>query len=84
MNSTMTCRDGVRVLMDYSEGVLPAARRKVVESHVEICTRCQGFVRSYRETPRIVREATATCMPARLERRLRRLIADLPPRRRPS
>jgi anti-sigma factor RsiW len=73
----MTCRDGVRVLMDYTEGVLPARRRRAVEAHVDGCARCRAFVRSYRETPRILREATATGMPARLGRRLHRRIAAL-------
>jgi len=78
MKKAMTCRDGVRVLMDYSEGLLPAARRRIVEAHVGSCSRCQGFVLSSRETPRILREATDARMPARLESRLRRMVAELP------
>jgi len=81
MKKSMNCRDGVRVLMDYTEGLLPAARRRIVEAHVGICSRCRGFVRSYRETPRILREATAARLPDRLEGRLRRMIAALPDRR---
>ena len=77
MTKPMTCREGVRVLMDYSEGLLQARRRKVVEAHVGGCRRCQGFVRSYLATPRILREATLATMPARLERRLHRRIAAL-------
>jgi anti-sigma factor RsiW len=80
MNQTMTCRDGVRVLMDYTEGVLSAWRRRAVEAHVGACVRCQGFVRSYCETPRIVRAATVARMPARVEARLRRMVLDLPRR----
>jgi anti-sigma factor RsiW len=78
MTGTMTCRDGVRVLMDYTEGVLPVAARRAVEAHVRGCGRCLGFVRSYRETPRIMRRATLTRMPAGLGRRLRRMVAALP------
>jgi hypothetical protein len=77
MKGTVTCRDGVRVLMDYTEGVLSAPLRNAVETHVGVCVRCQGFVRSYRETPRILREATVTRMPARLGRRLHRTVAAL-------
>jgi anti-sigma factor RsiW len=73
----MTCRDGVRVLMDYTEGALSLPRRRAVESHVSGCTRCQRFVRSYTETPRILREATAARMPARLGRRLHGMVARL-------
>ena len=78
MTGTMTCRDGVRVLMDYTEGVLPVAARHAVEAHVRGCRRCLGFVRSYRQTPRIMRRATVTRMPAGLGRRLRRMVATLP------
>jgi anti-sigma factor RsiW len=79
MKRRVTCRDGVLVLMDYTEGVLPAPRRKAVEAHVGGCRRCQGFVRSYRETPRILREATVTSLPERLGRRLHRMVAALSP-----
>jgi anti-sigma factor RsiW len=77
MTEGMTCREGVKVLMDYSEGILPARRRKVVEAHVGACSRCRGFVRSYLATPRILREATLAAMPATLQRRLHRKIAAL-------
>ena len=77
MRKAVTCRDGVSVLMDYTEGLLPAARRKEVESHVGGCVRCQRFVRSYCETPRILRRATVTPMPADLSRRLRRKLVEL-------
>ena len=81
MKGSVTCRDGVRVLIDYTEGVLSAPRRSAVEAHVGICARCQGFVRSYRATPRILREATAARLPARLGGRLRRMVAGLSARR---
>lgn len=77
MKGTMTCRDGVRLLMDYTEGVLPAPRRSAVEGHVGVCVRCQGFVRSYRETPRILREATAMAIPAGAGRRLQRMVREI-------
>ena len=81
MKKTVTCRDGVRLLMDYTEGRLPSSRRKSVEAHVGGCRRCQGFVRSYTETPRILREATVTSLPERLGRRLHRMVVALPSRR---
>ena len=78
MTRAVTCRDGVRVLIDLTEGDLPAARRREVEAHVGGCRRCQGFVRSYLEAPGILRRATAAAMPARLGRRLGKMIAALP------
>ena len=84
----MSCRDGLGILMDYTEGLLPARQKKSVEAHVGGCRHCQGFLRSYLATPRLLREATLEAMPARLGRLLRRRIAALavsagaPPRRR--
>ena len=80
MTRTLTCRDGVRVLMDVTEGRLSARRRRAVEAHVGGCRRCQGFVASYRATPGILRRATAARLPASLGRRLGRIVRSLPSR----
>lgn len=66
----MTCRSGVELLMDYLEGVLAPEMRAAIEGHVAGCPRCQAFIASYRETPRIVREATARGLPAEERRAL--------------
>ena len=57
--SDVTCAAGVERLMDYLEGVLPVPVRVALEAHVAGCPKCLAFLASYRETPRIVREATA-------------------------
>jgi anti-sigma factor RsiW len=41
--------------------------RADVEAHVAGCPRCTAFVAAYRETPRILREATDVALPAELE-----------------
>ena len=56
--SPVTCRLGVRSLMDYLEGTLPGPLRSELESHVTGCPLCRAFIASYRETPRILRQAT--------------------------
>lgn len=63
----IACASGVDLLMDYLEGVLPADLRSAVDAHVAGCPRCVAFIASYRETPRILREATATALPADLQ-----------------
>ena len=63
----IACASGVDLLMDYLEGVLPADLRSAVDAHVAGCPRCVAFIASYRETPRILREATATTLPADLQ-----------------
>lgn len=67
----VTCLSGVELLMEYLEGVLPAEVHAALEAHVAGCARCAAFVASYRETPRILREATAATLPADIEASLR-------------
>ena len=63
----LVCRSGVELLMEYMEGTLAPDVRLAIEAHVAGCPRCEAFVVSYRETPRIVRNATRMEMPADLE-----------------
>jgi anti-sigma factor RsiW len=61
------CAAGVAVLMEYLEGTLPADDRAAIEAHVSGCDRCQAFIASYTETPRILRDATLVEMPEDLQ-----------------
>ena len=63
----IVCMSGVELLMDYLEGALTTDVRTAIEAHVAGCPRCDAFIASYRETPRIVRDATTMDMPAALE-----------------
>jgi anti-sigma factor RsiW len=67
----ITCVSGVELLMDYLEGILPADVHAALEGHVAGCPRCAAFVVSYRDAPRILREATAAAFPAGLDASLR-------------
>jgi anti-sigma factor RsiW len=67
----ITCASGVELLMDYLEGVLPADVHSAIDAHVAGCPRCVAFIAAYRETPSILREATATALPADLQVSLR-------------
>ena len=75
-NRPMTCRDGVAALADYLEGLLAPERSAVLEAHVAGCARCTAFVAGYRETPRILRDATAAVLESRAAAALRRFLAD--------
>lgn len=76
MSPSLTCRDGVELLMDYLEGVLPEPLRREIDAHVAGCPRCVAFVESYRKTPGIVRAATAAEVPGDLAASLRRFLAE--------
>ena len=63
----IACMSGVELLMDYLEGVLAADVSAALDAHVAGCQRCAAFVDSYRATPRILRDATASRLPADVE-----------------
>lgn len=67
----VTCVSGVELLMDYLEGVLPPEVRAALDEHVAGCERCAAFVASYCETPRILRDATASPLPADVQESLK-------------
>ena len=66
----VTCASGVALLMDYLEGVLPPQTALALEAHVAACERCRAYVESYRQTPRILRDATMAELPGELQRAL--------------
>jgi len=70
----VTCVSGVELLMDYLEGVLAPDVRAALDEHVAGCERCAAFVASYCETPRILREATASTLPADVEASLKQFL----------
>jgi anti-sigma factor RsiW len=76
MMPDLVCRDGVELLMDYLEGVLSETDREAIEAHVGGCPRCVAFVASYRDTPRILRAATAAELPTDVAASLRRFLAE--------
>jgi anti-sigma factor RsiW len=81
MKSEMTCREGVPLLTDYLEGAVGSRVRAALDRHVAGCRRCQGFVRSYVATPRILRAALPEPMPRRVGLALRRRLAGVLGRR---
>jgi len=80
----IVCASGVELLMDYLEGAVPPDVRSALEGHVAGCARCVAFIASYREVPRILRDATATGLPSQVELTLRAFLRtqrSLPPRK---
>jgi len=76
MKPSPACLDGVEVLMEYLEGTLRPADREAIDAHVSGCPRCVAFVEGYRQTPRILRAATAAMLPEGLAESLRAFLAS--------
>jgi anti-sigma factor (TIGR02949 family) len=64
------CKSGVELLMEYLEGELEPDLRAAIDAHIAACPRCVAFIESYREAPRILKDATASEMPAELQESL--------------
>ena len=73
----LVCVSGVDLLADYLEGALAAETREAIERHVAGCPKCVAFLASYRETPRILRDATAVAMPRDLQESVRARLRKL-------
>jgi len=56
----MKCREFVEFVMEYLDGTLGEAERRVFEDHVELCPPCVNYLASYRET---VRLGNSVCAP---------------------
>lgn len=55
----LTCRELIEFLLDYEDGVLPEATRRVFEAHVEACPPCRDYLDSYRATIELASDACA-------------------------
>jgi len=66
----LTCRETIDLLMDYLELKLPQEDHEALKKHFADCPPCMAFVRSYQETPRILRKVTEVQLPPEMEKRL--------------
>ncbi|HVR39641.1 MAG TPA: zf-HC2 domain-containing protein [Thermoanaerobaculia bacterium] len=51
----MTCREVLEFLGAYLAGELPAEERAAFDRHLEDCTSCVAYLKSYEETIRLAR-----------------------------
>jgi len=56
----MKCREVAEFLMEYLDGALGDAERRVFEGHIEDCPACVNYLETYRETVRLGR---SVCTP---------------------
>lgn len=60
------CKDTIELLLNYLDGDMPAETKAHLESHLGGCTPCEEFLRTYKATPGLCREALKKKMPAAL------------------
>ena len=66
----MTCQKVVNLLAEYLDGTLDVQTARELERHLEDCTACQNFIKTYRATTAWVREVAYEEMPEELKDRL--------------
>ena len=67
----ITCREMVDLLSDYVDGHLERALARRLKAHLRGCSECTAFLRTFRTTQALTKEAACQEMPAELKVRLR-------------
>ena len=65
-----TCKDAIDLLLHYLDGEMPAEQKAHLEKHLGDCTPCVDFLKTYKATPGLCREALTQKMPEALARNL--------------
>ncbi len=69
MNSS-TCKDSVELLLEYLDGELNTELKARLEQHLDGCSPCEDFLKSYQATPALCRKALAREMPREVAAKL--------------
>jgi anti-sigma factor RsiW len=67
----ITCREMVDLLSDYVDGSLEPTVARQLEAHLRGCTDCTAFLRTFKDTLALTKEAACDEMPEELKVRLR-------------
>jgi anti-sigma factor (TIGR02949 family) len=67
----LSCENAIDLLLDFLEGVLDPDTVAELERHLAGCPPCVAYLRTYRQTPAVAREAAREPMPEDLKARLR-------------
>ncbi len=65
-----TCKECLNLLLEYLDGTLPAEVRTRLEQHLGGCEPCEDFMKGYRATPKLCREALAAAVPKPIAEKL--------------
>ena len=72
----ITCREMVDLLSEYVDGHLDPALARQLEAHLRGCTECTAFLRTFRTTQALTKEAACQEMPVELKVRLRAFLRN--------
>lgn len=50
MHSMITCREFEDFIMDYLDGSLPGAQKRIFEWHLRLCSECREYLAAYERT----------------------------------
>jgi anti-sigma factor RsiW len=59
MDATMSCRQLIDALADYTAATLELGTREQCDVHLAGCPRCAAYLRGYRETIRLIKVGSA-------------------------
>jgi len=70
MPEWVTCQHSLSQLQEYLDGTLPPEEKAKLDRHFKACPPCVDFVRKYKATPVICKQALAADVPDDLADRL--------------
>jgi len=73
----INCQQLIDYCFDYLEGELPEDEQSKFRQHLGLCPDCVCFFETYRDTPKLSREALATQMPSSVKALVRAFLRDL-------
>jgi anti-sigma factor RsiW len=65
-----TCKDSINLLLDYLDGELTPEDTQHLREHLQGCSPCVDFLRTYRATPGLCKKALAQKMPQEMSTKL--------------
>lgn len=72
----VTCKHSLSLLQEYLDGTLPPEEKAALDRHFRACPPCIDFVRKYRATPHVVKQALHQDVPKDMSDRLAAFLKD--------
>jgi anti-sigma factor RsiW len=65
-----TCKDSINLLLDFLDGELTPEDTQHLREHLQGCSPCVDFLRTYRATPGLCKKALVQKMPQEMSTKL--------------